>query len=175
MTGSFPVAFEALKWEKEWGKYYIHYERHRKELDLTGHQFTDGGMLANFPIKYLDNEDMRPMYFAHKPNEHTTLFGFGLREVEAEEKPQEEVDAENKKKAEMYEKIVKRIKSNLSISKLMLEFLKVPLKSEVVDPKNLTNPRSIPLVDFLMKLLETYQNSNDNLVRECFEYETFLF
>ena len=82
MTGSFPVAFEALKWKKEWGKYYIHYERHRKEIDLTGHQFTDGGMLANFPIKYLDNEEMRPMYFAHKPNAVTTLFGFGLREME---------------------------------------------------------------------------------------------
>ena len=30
MTGSFPVAFEALKWKKEWGKYYIHYDRMRR-------------------------------------------------------------------------------------------------------------------------------------------------
>jgi hypothetical protein len=68
MTGSFPVAFEALKWQSEWGKYYIHYDKWRREIDLTGHQFTDGGMLANFPMMYLDNEAMRPMYFAHKCN-----------------------------------------------------------------------------------------------------------
>jgi len=66
LTGSFPVAFEALKWKSDWGKYYIHYERWRREIDLTDHQFTDGGVLANFPIMYLDNESMRPMYFAHK-------------------------------------------------------------------------------------------------------------
>lgn len=25
MTSAFPVAFKALKWEPQWGKYYIHY------------------------------------------------------------------------------------------------------------------------------------------------------
>jgi len=25
MTGSFPVAFKAQKWDKNWGKYYVHY------------------------------------------------------------------------------------------------------------------------------------------------------
>ena len=176
MTGSFPVAFEALKWQKEWGKYYIHYERYRKEIDLTGHQFTDGGMLANFPIKYLDNQEMRPMYFAHKPNAVTTLFGFGLREMEEEhKKSDEQVEAESKVKIQKLEKLVKKIKANVSYPKLLLALAKVPLKTEIVDPQKLAKPRDIPLVDFLLKLLETYQNSNDNLVRECFEYQTFLF
>jgi hypothetical protein len=30
MTGSFPVAFKAQQWKKEWGKYYIHYDTIRK-------------------------------------------------------------------------------------------------------------------------------------------------
>lgn len=56
MTGSFPVAFESQKWDtKNWGKYYIHFDHCRREVDLDGHQFTDGGVLANFPVKYLDN------------------------------------------------------------------------------------------------------------------------
>lgn len=39
-------------------------------------------MLANFPIKYLDNEKMRPMYFSHKKIEGTTtLYGFGVNYV----------------------------------------------------------------------------------------------
>jgi predicted acylesterase/phospholipase RssA len=55
MSGSFPIAFLSLSWKKEWGKYYIHYEKSRREIDLTGHKFTDGGLLANFPLKFLDN------------------------------------------------------------------------------------------------------------------------
>ena len=54
---------------------------------LTGHEMIDGGMLANFPLKYLDNEKMRPMYFSHKrikkeedPENYTDLYGFGLEE-----------------------------------------------------------------------------------------------
>ena len=81
MTGSFPVAFESQKWNQDWGKYYIHYNSTRREIDLTGHNFTDGGMLSNFPIKYLDNENMRPMYFSHQPNKLTKLYGFGLYEI----------------------------------------------------------------------------------------------
>ena len=43
---------------------------------------TDGGLLANFPIKYIDNEDMRPMYFSHCKNPKTTiLYGFGLDHI----------------------------------------------------------------------------------------------
>ena len=78
MTGSFPVAFEAQKWQSSWGKYYIHYDNIRREVDITGHRFTDGGTLANFPIKYLDNEDMRPMYFSHAKTDDTIIHGIGL-------------------------------------------------------------------------------------------------
>ena len=88
MTGSFPVAFAAQQWKKQWGKYYIHFKNSRKEVDLTGHTFTDGGLLANFPIKYLDNQMMRPMYFSHKQNpRHSILYGFGLDQIES--KPQD--------------------------------------------------------------------------------------
>ncbi len=82
MTGSFPVAFQAQKWKPEWGKYFVHYGKFRKEVDLTGHEFTDGGLLANFPIKYLDNEHMRPMYFSHRQHpDRTILYGFGLDQI----------------------------------------------------------------------------------------------
>ena len=30
MTSSFPVAFAAQKWKKEWGKYYVHYDNIRR-------------------------------------------------------------------------------------------------------------------------------------------------
>lgn len=55
MTGSFPIAFQCLAWKSEWGPYYVHYHSERTELDLTNHRFTDGGLLANFPLKFLDN------------------------------------------------------------------------------------------------------------------------
>ena len=82
MSGSFPCVFEAQRWKKEGGKYYIHYTNTRKEIDLEGVQFTDGGLLANFPLKYLDNEKMRPMYFAHQTVKgETILYGFGVNYV----------------------------------------------------------------------------------------------
>lgn len=86
MSGSYPVAFKAPIWEKNWGKYHIYYDRWCRVIDLEGHQFTDGGMLANIPMMYLDNESMRPKYFAHKcyPPGHeseTKIIGFGLAEV----------------------------------------------------------------------------------------------
>jgi predicted acylesterase/phospholipase RssA len=55
MTGSFPVGFKAMAWKENWGNYFIHYQNYRREVFLTGHEFTDGGILANFPIKYFDN------------------------------------------------------------------------------------------------------------------------
>lgn len=64
--------------------YYIHHHSTRREKDLVGHEFTDGGMLSNFPIKYLDNDHMRPMYFSHKTTE-TKIYGFGLLEVKDEQ------------------------------------------------------------------------------------------
>ena len=83
MTGSFPAAFLSLKWNKDWGKYYVHYDKTRREIDLEGHHFTDGGLLANFPLKFLDNEKFREKYFSHKKvEEKTLLYGFGLDQLE---------------------------------------------------------------------------------------------
>ena len=48
-------------------------------IDIEGHEFTDGGMLANFPIKYMDNEEIRKRYFSHKSIKgENILLGFGL-------------------------------------------------------------------------------------------------
>jgi hypothetical protein len=56
MTGSYPVAFKAQTWKKEWGYYNLYKSRELIQIDLEGHEFSDGGLLANFPIKYLDNK-----------------------------------------------------------------------------------------------------------------------
>ena len=42
-------------------------------------------MLATFPKKYLDNKNMRPMYFTH-PNikDQTIMYGFGLNALPEE-------------------------------------------------------------------------------------------
>ena len=46
---------------------------------------TDGGTLSNFPIKYLDNEKIRPMYFSHPKTEKTVLYGFGVNKIPDED------------------------------------------------------------------------------------------
>ena len=52
-------------------------------IDITGHQFTDGGLLANFPIKYFDNYNISQQYFAHTREEgKTIMLGFGLDMLE---------------------------------------------------------------------------------------------
>ena len=78
MSGSFPAAFKAQKWKKNWGNYNIYYKTYKAEINLTNHEFTDGGLLANFPIRYLDNKDLCKKYFSHVPNSLTTILGFGL-------------------------------------------------------------------------------------------------
>lgn len=167
MTGSFPIAFEALAWRKQWGSYFVHYPNRRRVIDLTDHRFTDGGMLANFPIIFLDNEQMRPMYFSHKPNQLTRLFGFGLEQVTEEPPPEVRRQQEER---------MKRLEAELSelISKLMpkLELLYYQMKyvprPEVVPTSSLIPLEGVPLVGFLYKLLQTYIYANDNLVSECF-------
>lgn len=80
MSSAYPIAFEPTYWDKNWGKYYIHYENIRREVDLEGCKFTDGGMLANFPIDFIDNQEMRPMYFSHYKDAQTIMYGVGLSE-----------------------------------------------------------------------------------------------
>ena len=64
---------------------------------MTGKKFTDGGMLANFPLKYLDNERMRPKYFAHPrfkkvegSETETILIGIGLNYTPREDEAKAE-------------------------------------------------------------------------------------
>ena len=79
MTGSVPVGFKAQRWKKEWGFYNIIKEFTRVQVDITGHEFTDGGLLANFPIKYLDNKKINLRYYSHTTVKNKTiLLGFGL-------------------------------------------------------------------------------------------------
>jgi hypothetical protein len=33
----------------------LHHAQTRLEIDITGHEFSDGGILANLPVMYLDN------------------------------------------------------------------------------------------------------------------------
>ena len=82
MSGSFPCAFKAQKWQSEWGRYNVFYSHERLSIDLTDHEFTDGGLLANFPIKYLDNASMNKKYFSHTPQPGSTIIlGFGLDQI----------------------------------------------------------------------------------------------
>ena len=37
MTGSFPVAFKAQKWKKEWGYYYIYHIHSKIQVDIEDH------------------------------------------------------------------------------------------------------------------------------------------
>ncbi len=38
MTGSFPVAFKAQKWQSSWGNYHVHLDgKQLKIYDITGH------------------------------------------------------------------------------------------------------------------------------------------
>ena len=78
MTTSFPGAFKALKWNKKWGNYYIYFSRQRLSIDLTGNQMTDGGILANFPLKYTDNDDLNNKYFTFSQKSTTEVIGIGL-------------------------------------------------------------------------------------------------
>jgi predicted acylesterase/phospholipase RssA len=97
MTGSFPVGFKAQQWQPSWGKYLVHYADVRREVNITGHEFTDGGMLANFPIKYFDNDYIRDNYFSHVINKsknkyETILLGFGLDKLDPANYHQNEIE-----------------------------------------------------------------------------------
>lgn len=46
MSASFPIMFPAIEWKKEYGLY-------NNKVDLTGHLMSDGGLVSNFPIRYI--------------------------------------------------------------------------------------------------------------------------
>jgi len=39
---------------------------------------TDGGILANFPLKYTDNDDLNNKYFTFSQKSTTEVIGIGL-------------------------------------------------------------------------------------------------
>ena len=48
MSMSIPFVWREVEWQQAWGKYL--------EQDKTGHNIVDGGVLSNFPIRYIDDE-----------------------------------------------------------------------------------------------------------------------
>jgi predicted acylesterase/phospholipase RssA len=49
MSMSFPLLWEEVIWQAEWGRYRGH--------DFTGHAIVDGGLLSNFPIELFVSRD----------------------------------------------------------------------------------------------------------------------
>lgn len=160
MTSAFPVAFKALKWEPHWGKYYIHYIHYRREIDLTGHQFTDGGVLANFPIKFLDNEELRPFYFSHAKTERTRIFGFGLNMM----KSAEDTEIEKRRQKIASEELSELIKKRLPIMKLLFAQLFRTPKPGIVKVEDMAHFHEIPLFEYVRKLIRTYLTSSEKFV-----------
>ena len=72
-----PFLVKLPKWKRSWGKYYVHYRNRRKEIDLTGHTFIDGSIIDSSPLIYLQNERLRQIFFARKPNAASKIMCFG--------------------------------------------------------------------------------------------------
>ena len=56
-----------------------------------GHQFTDGGALDNFPVRFIDNKKVRQKYFSHprilqSEKNHTIIYAFGINQIDPEQK-----------------------------------------------------------------------------------------
>lgn len=81
---------------------------------MTGCRITDGGTLANFPVKYLDNEDMRPMYFSHAKTKLTTIYGLGLKTYITETQEQKKLKDRAKKK--LLKRVGKIVKNSYKCS-----------------------------------------------------------
>ena len=152
-------------------------------------------MLSNFPIEYLDNERMRPMYWSHPKRKTTEIYGFGLNEVK-------DPAYEERQKAKLKEAtnaVEEALDHYLSCCKLFSLGCKAFGKmcknccgcnvvekdlasSEVeveVDEKQqesiglISELKQIPAIKFGLRLLNTYFYANDNLIYECFEKQIF--
>ena len=131
--------------------------------------------MANFPVKYLDNENMRPMYFSHpkidEGENKTIMYGFGLNAIK-EVVPQD------------FSPIFTRMK-NIAMDHVSYfsagwrlvtgYFGDTDPVTQNIDEKN--NPfallKEIPLFDFIGRLLNTYISTKDNLTEECFAHDTY--
>jgi hypothetical protein len=106
-------------------------------------------VLANFPILYLDNEEIRPFYFSHAQTDKTYIFGFGLEKL-----PDKENESTHlRKKALASEELKELIKRKLPIIRLVwIQLFQTPLP-KLVETSSLISGDEIPLIGFLRKLL----------------------
>jgi predicted acylesterase/phospholipase RssA len=74
MSMSFPLLWQEVVWQSDWGKY--------RGKDLTGHTVVDGGMLSNFPIElFLSNEKYVTDIMGQKEAPELNVIGFLIDET----------------------------------------------------------------------------------------------
>lgn len=74
MSMSFPLLWQEVVWQPEWGKY--------RGKDLSGHTVVDGGMLSNFPIElFLSDEKYVTDVMGEKEVADFNVLGFLIDEA----------------------------------------------------------------------------------------------
>jgi hypothetical protein len=116
---------------------------------------------------------MRPIYFSHRQNSKTKLFGFGLEQI-----PEQPTIEAQKQKDEKIERLRGEL-SDLILKHLpKLKFLYYQMryvpKPETIPVEDMIPIGEIPIVGFMYKLLSTYFYANDNLVAECFDRSIYF-
>ena len=146
---------------------------------------TDGGFLVNFPLQYLDNEEMRPMYFSHRKTEKTSLLGFGITSLKPSREP-EDLKRINEEVATSASKLAKMFMNRYGWCRSICDFLchkcYISRKKTIVfenepEKSTLSNSdipeESVLLLVFLKQLLQTFVFTKDNLIEECLSHSVF--
>ncbi len=121
-------------------------------------------MLANFPMEYFDNENIRPMYFSRKCHyeagkNNTRIVGFGLEEIED---PIAVVEPKGSSIGDLATKLSTLAQNSLPWCwKARIAWHFKFSRWEQIEAFDLSQ---IPLFGFLYKLLKTYISAADNLV-----------
>jgi predicted acylesterase/phospholipase RssA len=85
MSMSFPLLWEEVVWQPEWGLY--------RGKDITGHTVVDGGMLSNFPIElFISNQPQVTAVMGEKTTEELNVMGFLIDESITVPEADEETD-----------------------------------------------------------------------------------
>lgn len=100
------------------------------------------------------------MYFSHMSCEKTNIFGFGLLGEEEDEDDSEV----RRKQQEKKDHFTKMIMKNTPIMKLLSEQIFHIPKSKWICVKDMACLKDVPILNFLIDLLLTYVESNDNFV-----------
>jgi predicted acylesterase/phospholipase RssA len=73
MSMSFPLLWEEVVWQPEWGLY--------RGKDISGHTVVDGGMLSNFPIElFISNQPQVTAVMGEKTTDDLNVMGFLIDE-----------------------------------------------------------------------------------------------